>query len=62
MSDDWRIDNDGSLRTPSGMKVARVTPAGELEVMDRVEHERVRIGLVTLVRMWRRWRDGAPES
>lgn len=59
MSDDWRIDNDGSLRTPAGMKVARVTLAGELEVMDRVEHEPVRIGLVTLFRLWRRWRDGA---
>ena len=53
---DWHIDDDGSLRTPAGMKVARLTRDGKLEVMDRVIHQPVELGLVALLRLWREWR------
>lgn len=57
---EWRIDEDGSLRTPAGMKVARLTRDGRLEVWDRVEHGLVWISLLALLRLWRMWRrDGA---
>ena len=54
---DWRIDDDGSLRTPSGMKVARLTPDGDIEVMDRVVHQRTTLSLAALMAMWRAWRN-----
>lgn len=53
---DWRIDEDGSLRTPAGMKVARLTRDGKMEVLDRVVHEPVSLGLLALLKLWRAWR------
>lgn len=57
---DWRIDEDGSLRTPAGMKVARLTHDGKIEVIDRILHEPVSLGLLALLRMWRVWRRLTP--
>jgi hypothetical protein len=57
---DWRIDEDGSLRTPAGMKVGRLTQEGDFEVMDRVIHEPVSLGLLALLRLWRAWRRLTP--
>lgn len=57
---DWRIDDDGSLRTPAGMKVARLTRDGKMEVLDRVVHEPVELGLLALLRLWRAWRKLTP--
>lgn len=54
--DEWRIDDDGSVRTPSGMRVGKVTRDGVFEVMDRVEHRIVRISLARLLRLWLAWR------
>lgn len=53
---EWRIDEDGSLRTPAGMKVARLTHDGKIEVIDRVLHELVSLELLALLRLWRAWR------
>jgi len=57
---DWRIDEDGSLRTPAGMKVARLTHDGKIEVIDRIIHEPVELGLLALLRLWRTWRRLTP--
>lgn len=54
--DEWRIDEDGSLRTPSGMRVGKMTRDDCIEVMDRVEHRIVRISLARLLRLWLAWR------
>lgn len=51
----WTVDDDGFLRTPSGMKAGRLTPDGELELPDKVEHRMVRIDLLALASMWREW-------
>lgn len=40
------------------MKAARLTPDGELEIMDKVEHRAVRLDLFTLASMWRDWMKG----
>jgi len=53
----WRIDADGSLRTPSGSKIARLTRDGELEVIDRVTHQPVGLPLSLLLRLWQVWRE-----
>ena len=53
--DEWHVDADGSLRTPSGMKVAELTADGDVEVWDRVEHRVVRLSLLALVRLWLVW-------
>lgn len=58
--DEWRIDDDGSLRTPSGMKIARLTRKGCIEVMDRIEHRTVRISLARLLELWLAWRSERP--
>lgn len=55
MADEWHVDADGSLRTPSGMKVAELTRDGELAVLDRVEHGVVRLPLLALLRLWLDW-------
>lgn len=57
---DWRIDEDGSLRTPAGMKVAKLTHDGKIEVIDRVLHEPVELRLLALLRLWRAWRRLTP--
>jgi len=54
--DEWRIDEDGSVRTPSGMRVCKVTSDGRIEVMDRVEHRVVWISLARLLQLWLVWR------
>lgn len=56
-TESWRIDEDGSLRTQNGMKVARLTPDGYIEVFDRVEHRTVRIALDRLIELWLQWRE-----
>lgn len=53
---DWHIDEDGSLRTPSGMKVARLTRDGHIEVLDRVVHQPAALHLLALLKLWRAWR------
>jgi len=58
MAEEWRIDEDGSLRKPSGMKVAELTSDGYLDVLDRVEHRTVRIALDALLQLWLAWRSG----
>jgi hypothetical protein len=57
---EWQIDADGSLRTASGMKVAELTADGYLEVVDRVEHQVVRVSLFYLVYLWQMWRSRLP--
>lgn len=58
----WRIDDDGSLRTPEGMKVGVVTEDGDLLVRDRVIHRDVAISLLALIDLWRRWRSRPPKT
>ena len=42
------------------MKVARLTRDGKIEVLDRVLHEPVELGLLALLRLWRAWRRLTP--
>lgn len=37
------------------MKAGRLTPDGELEILDKVQHQMVRIDLLALAGMWREW-------
>lgn len=51
----WTVDEDGYLRTPSGMKAGRLTPECELEIADKVEHRPVKIPMLALMQMWLDW-------
>lgn len=37
------------------MKAGRLTPDGELELLDKVEHRVVRIDLLALLDLWSEW-------
>ena len=53
---EWRVEASGDLRTPAGMKAARLTRLGEIEFWDRVEHRPVALGLAQLLALWLAWR------
>lgn len=53
---DWSVDDDGGLRTPSGMLIGRFTPSGDLEILDRKEHRTVALSLLTWIVLFLRWR------
>lgn len=51
----WHVDDNGGLRTPSGMLVGQFTPTGDIEIMDRKEHRVVRLSLLTWIVLYLRW-------
>lgn len=52
---EWSVDEDGGLRTPSGMMVGRFTTSGDLEILDRKEHQPVKLSLLTWIVLFLRW-------